>query len=154
MPLVVHGPGIAAGRIDSLASTMDIVPTITELLQLPENPTMQGWSLWPELLAGKSDDSRVLFHEFYLPEVDFRGQDPLQMVSVHDGTYNLVLDRVRGRYELFDWRADYYETDDLFEDRARTPEVMHLRSVLSAFVQQFHKRPPGGALLPPPGNAL
>ena len=154
VPLIVHGPGISPGRVDSLASTIDIVPTITDLLQLPENGTMQGWSLWPELLGGQSDDSRLVFHEFYLPELDFRGQDPLQMVSVRDGSYNLILDRVRGRYELFDWRSDYFETNDLFEDRARAPEVMHLRSVLSTFVQQFHRRPPGGALLPPPGNTL
>jgi arylsulfatase A-like enzyme len=154
VPLVIHGPGISPGRVDSLASTMDIVPTITDLVQLPENATMQGWSLWPELLEGRRDDSRTLFHEFYLPELDFRGVDPLAMVSVRDGTYDLILDRARGRYELFDWTADYYETNDLFEDRARAPEVMHLRSVLSAFVQQFHRRPTGMALLPPPTGAL
>jgi arylsulfatase A-like enzyme len=152
VPLIVHGPGLAPGRIDGVVSTMDIAPTIADLLQLPENLTMQGTSLFPEMLAGRSDPDRVLFHEFYLPERDFRGDDPLQMVSARTGSYNLVLDRARGRYELYDWNADYFEMHDLFEDQARTPNVLRLRSLLSGFVQQFHRRPPGAALLPPPGG--
>ncbi len=150
VPLLVHGPTIAPGRVDGLVSTMDILPTIADLLSLQDSATWQGTSLLPEILAGKSDPDRALFHEFYLPERDFRGEDPLQLVSVRKGAYDLILDRLHGRYELYDWTRDYYEMHDLFEDEGRSSAALQLRWLLSAFVQQFHRRPPGTAVLAPP----
>jgi choline-sulfatase len=137
VPLVVRGPGLRVGRVDDLVSTMDIAPTIGDLLRLSDTG-FQGTSLLPELLADERDPNRVLFHEFYLPERGFRGQDPLQLVSIRSRRYNLVLDRARGSAELYDWTADYFERRDLYEEEARSPEVLHLRSLLSAFLQQFH----------------
>jgi arylsulfatase A-like enzyme len=137
VPLVIRGPGIAPGRAEGVVSTMDIAPTIADLLRLP-NEGYQGTSLLPEALAGKADPDRFVFHEFYLPERDFRGDDPLQMISVRNAKYNLILDRSKGMSELYDWTTDYYEREDLYEDRARTPEVLHMRALLSTFVQRFH----------------
>ncbi|HEY4015382.1 MAG TPA: sulfatase-like hydrolase/transferase [Polyangiaceae bacterium] len=139
VPLIVRGPGISPGRADGVVSTMDVAPTIADLVRIP-NEGFQGNSLLPETLAGKGDPERVIFHEFYLPERDFRGDDPLQIVSVRNAKYNLVLDRDKGMYELYDWTSDYFERQDLYEDRARTPEVLHMRALLSTFVQRFHNR--------------
>jgi arylsulfatase A-like enzyme len=145
VPLLVRGPGIPAGRVDGVVSTMDIAASIADLLRL-SSAGLEGTSLLPEMLAGKSDPQRVLFHEFYLPERGFRGEDPLQMVSVRSGHYNLVLDRTRASYELYDWTADYFEQRDLYEDQARSPEVLQLRSLVGFFVQKFHDWGPGGTL--------
>jgi arylsulfatase A-like enzyme len=138
VPLVVHGPGVRAGRDDDVVSTMDIVPTIADLLGLPPGAVFEGTSLVPEMLDGERDPDRVLFHEFYLPERGFQGGDPLQMVSIRSRLYNLVLDRTRGSAELYDWTDDYFEEHDIYEDQARSPDVLHLRSLVSSFVQQFH----------------
>jgi choline-sulfatase len=142
VPLIVRGPGIRRGRVDDIVSTMDIAPTIADLLRLP-GPQFQGTSLLPEVLAGTHDPERVLFHEFYLPERGFRGEDPLALVSVRSRRHNLVLDRAQGGYELYDWTSDYFEQRDLYEDQAQSPEVLRLRSLLSAFVQQFHRKATG-----------
>jgi arylsulfatase A-like enzyme len=142
VPLIVRGPGIGKGRVDDVVSTMDIAPTIADLLRL-SGPQFQGTSLLPEMLAGMHDPERVLFHEFYLPERGFRGQDPLALVSVRNSRHNLVLDRTQGSYELYDWTSDYFEQRDLYEDQARSPEVLRLRSMIGAFVQQFHRRASG-----------
>jgi arylsulfatase A-like enzyme len=157
VPLIVHGPGIVPGRDDDPVSTMDIAPTILDLLRITEPPQFNGTSLVPELLLGQRDPKRYLFHEYYLPEFILRGKDPLQIVSVRDARWDLILDRDRGIYELYDWPADYYEQHDLYETMALTPEVGHLRSMLGSFLLQFDNRPDLAALgppVPPPGEKM
>jgi arylsulfatase A-like enzyme len=133
VPLIVHGPAIRTGRVDTLVSTIDIAPTIADLVH-GGLPSSEGTSLMPELLAGWTDAKRTILHEFYLPERLFRGYEPLEIVSLHSGRYNLILNRVRGAYELYDFSTDYFEQKDLYEERAGSPEVLHLRALLSGLV--------------------
>jgi hypothetical protein len=135
VPLIVHGPRISAGIAPGLVSTMDIVPTIVNLLNLSVKDTFEGTSLVPELLAQAVDKRRAIFHEFYLPERMFHGFDPLEIVSTHQDRWNLVLDRTHGTYELYDWTADYFEQHDLYEEQFQSPEVLHLKSLLGAFIE-------------------
>jgi len=148
VPLVVHGPGIKPGRVDGLVSTMDIAPTILDLLRAPEARGFEGWSLMTELLTSQGDPKRTLLHEYYLPEFILRGKDPLQIVSVQDERYDLILNRDRGTYELYDWTEDYYEQHELYESMSRSPETARLRSLLSAFVGQFDSRPDSTVIVP------
>jgi arylsulfatase A-like enzyme len=140
VPLIVHGPGVHPGHADDEVSTMDIYPTITDLVRAPERGKLEGTSLLPELLTTQRDPERVTYHEFYLPENLFRGLDPLELVSAHSDHYNLVLNRKRGTYELYDWHKDYFEMHDIYEEEVRAPEVTHMRSMLGAFIQQYYKR--------------
>jgi arylsulfatase A-like enzyme len=148
VPLIVHGPGIPPGRVEDVVSTMDVAPTLLDLMHAPEPAPFNGTSLTPELLAGQHDPKRVLFHEYYLPEFVLRGRDPLQIVSVRNDHYDLILNRDRGIYELYDWTTDYYEQHDLYETMALTPEAEHLRSMLGGFLVQFDNRPDTAALSP------
>jgi arylsulfatase A-like enzyme len=150
VPLVIRGPNLAQRRIDDLASLMDVAPTILDLAGVEEHSEFEGRSLVPLMTGVGSDAERNLFHEFYLPERDFRGEDPLSMVSVRSPNWNLVLDRTKGHYELYDWKADYLERHDLYEEQAMSADIVHLRSLLGAFLQQVHRRPPGAALLASP----
>jgi hypothetical protein len=72
----------------------------------------------------------------YLPERFFHGYQGLEIVSVHKDRYNLVLNRLHGTYELYDWTTDYFEQNDLFADRSETPEARELKALLGSFVQQ------------------
>jgi arylsulfatase A-like enzyme len=136
VPLIVHGPELEPRRVDTLASTMDLAPTIADLLRVNDRAEFEGTSLLPELLGGPGQPSRAIFHELYLPERFFHGYEPLELVSVQKNGYNLVLNRAHGIYELYDWRADYFEQNDLFEERANTREVRELKSLLASFLQQ------------------
>jgi arylsulfatase A-like enzyme len=127
---------------------MDIAPTITDLVRRFERPPFQGTSLLRELIWSQEDPNRVLFHEFYLPERLFHGYDPLEMVSVRRGRWNLILNRVQGTYELYDWTADYFELNDLYEEQAGVPEVMQLKSLLGAFITHYG-RSRGASLVAP-----
>jgi choline-sulfatase len=137
VPLIVHGPVLRTGRSEAIVSTMDIVPTIADLVRRLDRPPFQGTSLLRELIWGQEDPNRAVFHEFYLPERLFHGYDPLEMVSVRRGRWNLILNRVLGTYELYDWTADYFELSDLYEEQAGVPEVMQLKSLLGAFITHY-----------------
>jgi choline-sulfatase len=144
VPLVVHGPGIKPSRPDGLVTTMDITPTVADILKVDPRAELEGTSLLPEMMAGQKDTQRVLFHEFFLAERIFHGFEPLEIVSLHQGNYNFILNRLKGTYELYDWTTDYYEQRDLYEEQSRSPNVKHLKSLLSSFLQQFgHKDKPG-----------
>lgn len=138
VPLIIHGPGIPAGRVDHVVSTMDVAPTLGNLLGLPHTERFDGTSLVPELLSGATDDHRVVFHEYYLPENEFRGHgDPLEFVSVRTDRYDLILNRDHGTYELYDWSADYWEEHDLYAELAGTPVIARIRSLLAAFQLRY-----------------
>jgi len=149
VPLIVSGPGVKPRRIVGLASTMDILPTVTDLLHVPNKLEVEGESLWPEILAGSAHTDRVLFHEVYLAERDFQGKDPLEQVSVRDAEWNLTEDRVHGTVQLFDYKADYRETSDVYEEQAQSPHAKKLRALLGGFVEAFHRRVPGTAVVAP-----
>jgi arylsulfatase A-like enzyme len=148
VPLIVHGPGLRMGRSEGIVSTMDVAPTIVDFVRVFDRSRFQGTSLLRELVRGQEDPNRALFHEFYLPERLFHGYDPLEMVSVRRGRWDLILNRVSGTYELYDWTADYFEQSDLYEEQAREPEVLQLKSQLGAFIQQ-HGRTQGATLAAP-----
>jgi arylsulfatase A-like enzyme len=141
VPLLVKGPGLKPHVVDDQVTTMDIVPTITDLLRVPDKQPVEGTSLIPELLGTQRDPGRVTFHEFFLPEFAYRGKDPLDTVSARNSKYNLILNRAKGTYELYTWPTDYFEIHDRYEDLAGSPDVAHLRSLLGAFVSQFDRAP-------------
>ena len=63
VPLIVRGPSLPAGRVVSdLVRTVDLAPTITELLGLPPLPDLDGRSLLP-LIAGEADEARSAYAE-------------------------------------------------------------------------------------------
>ena len=145
VPLIVHGPQLQPKRVETLATTLDIAPTVADLLKWNDRADFEGTSLVPELLGGAAQPSRAIFHELYLPERLFHGYEALEIVSVHKDRYNLVLNRAHGTYELYDWKADYFEQNDLFEDRAQSREVRELKQLLGSFVQQVGVGSPAAA---------
>lgn len=135
VPLLFHASFVAPRVWSGPASTMDIYPTIANLVPLKNTPSLCGRSLVPILLGQAVEAPRVTFHQFYLPERKVRDKkDPLVTVAARDGRYNLILSRGTGSYELYDWRADYFEMNDL----ARSPEhrdaLTRLQQSLVAFV--------------------
>lgn len=59
-PLIVYIPKFPARRIESLVQTIDIMPTLLELLNLPTPAQVQGKSFVPELI-GNSNNSYESF---------------------------------------------------------------------------------------------
>ena len=116
VPLVLRGPGVAAGRtIDTPASLVDVAPTVLELVGLPQLPLGMGTSLAPGLRGEALDGERPLFFSWL-------GNDPL---GVRRGPRKIV--RAGGRYEEFDLATDPLETRRLAvgdDSRAAVEQLM------------------------------
>lgn len=88
-PLVIRVPGLQHGiRTDSLASELDLTPTLLDLLDLPPLPNTHGISLKP-LLTGTAGAKG---HDFIFSEIANRGSltHGMQERSVFDGRWKLI----------------------------------------------------------------
>jgi arylsulfatase A-like enzyme len=109
-------------RVPELVRSVDVMPTLLELLGIPaaELP-MQGRSLLP-LLAGERLDLLSFSHARAVSEEE----DSVH--SVRDERWRLVVDRASGAARLYDLREDPGETRDA---AAANPDVVaRLRSAL------------------------
>ena len=118
IPLIVHTPGAPASRIDLPVSTLDVAPTIADLLGRELEHSASGLSLVP-LLAGRPDEeleSRQLF---------IHQNAHNAVVGVRDGPWKLIwpIDQdhalLAGPPQLFNLDDDPGELVDL---SAREPE--------------------------------
>lgn len=70
VPLLMSGPGVPrGGHVDGVVSSVDIVPTVMELLGLGTDASLDGRSLVP-LWSGKSD-IRQAYSETFTPKENF-----------------------------------------------------------------------------------
>ncbi|HJX26539.1 MAG TPA: sulfatase, partial [Thermoanaerobaculia bacterium] len=113
IPLVIHAPHrIAAGLRGGLASLVDVVPTLKDLLDLPGGGELDGVSLAGRLTGhlgrgGATEGERSLL--FHLDHMDGVG---LALTSGHD---KLHLGRLPYRKEIFDLGSDPGEQRNLLE---------------------------------------
>lgn len=89
-PLIIRAPGMRAGvRTDVLTSTVDLAPTLLDLLGLPPLPHTHGISLRP-VLAGVPG---ARGHEYIFAQISNRGplpNDGMQERSVQDRRWKLI----------------------------------------------------------------
>lgn len=138
VPLIMNASWIPPRRVENVASTMDILPTIMNVLRRGPDQELYGTSLVPELLGGENPN-RVLFSQFYLFErVGRSGQSPLELVSLRTDQHNLVFNRKEGIYEMYDYRQDYYETNNLLDGLRPPREFAPLRERLAHYVQAVY----------------
>ena len=131
VPLIVHGPGIGPAVMDGLVSTMDIAPTIANLLRVRRKLPFEGASLAPELLEGRRARPERLLHQFYLEERLWEDAEPLEQISLRTERYNLIHNRKTGTFELYDWRKDYFEQRDLADAPGHRASLLALKQQLA-----------------------
>lgn len=119
VPLLVKGPGIAAGkRTDSPVYLYEIYKTIAEYAgAAAPAPQAEGASFRP-VLEGKENDRRVTYHGYIS-----------LMRAVVDGSWKLIEYHVKGERhtQLFDLSADPHEAKDLSADPAQKDRIEALR---------------------------
>jgi arylsulfatase A-like enzyme len=112
VPLLVALPGAAPARVSDQVETVDIAPTITDLLGVPAWQPMRGRSLGPLAREGQGGREYVFSEHMLAQQVAVRG---------HQGT--LILHRrstrqfptyaiVAGQREIYDRRQDPHEQAD------------------------------------------
>jgi arylsulfatase A-like enzyme len=131
IPLIMHVPGMAPSQIDATVSTLDLVPTISELMGIRMQHATSGMSLL-RLLKGGEDrafSSRPLIHQ----------NAHNHAVAVrHDG-WKLIWPINRqhavlpSQPQLFDLSSDRGELNDLAA--SDTDRVARLRLLLEPWIQ-------------------
>lgn len=139
VPLIVHAPFLAARVLDSAVSTMDIAPTLVNLLRIRGPLPYEGVSLVPELFTGKVSRPPELMHQMFIEERKWKREEPLERVSLRTDRYNLLHDRKSGFFELYDYRNDYWETEDLALDPNYSELFAQLRKQLTILL--FNAQP-------------
>ncbi len=95
VPLLFHVPGVAASKIPEQVRTIDIAPTIAELLGAPRADSWDGKSFAGWLGGGEKPASRAFYGETGFPFVQFRVPGierpklpPMDRMNFIDDTFN------------------------------------------------------------------
>jgi arylsulfatase A-like enzyme len=145
VPLVIRGPGIAAGR-DSHVRTIavDLFPTIAELANItaPLPSGIEGGSLVPVLKNAGTGEIKRSREElvFHFPHYDSDEYGPASAIIL--GQYKLIRYYASGAEVLFDLEKDIGEEHDLAKQLPDT--VKQLDDRLTAYLSAV------GAQLPTP----
>ncbi|MSP59847.1 MAG: hypothetical protein EXR72_05810 [Myxococcales bacterium] len=123
IPLVVLAPGLApkALTVDTLASHIDIAPTILDLMGLPPDPRIQGQSLLPIALRDGKWTGRAVTSEYG------------RSFGMRSASYRYIVD-YNGQEQLFDLASDPKELTSLVE---KTPEALGYFRDLTGFYLAF-----------------
>jgi len=115
VPLVLAGPGVPSGkRAEGLSRTVDIVPTVLDLIGLPAPADNDGRSLRP--LWRGTDDGRTAYLETLVPRLNFGWAE----VRALRGASAKVIDAPRP--EVYDLANDPGETRNLPAAGVSVPE--------------------------------
>jgi N-acetylglucosamine-6-sulfatase len=127
VPLVVRGPGIAAGRtVPTPVANVDLAPTITEAANATAGIQPDGVSLLDALRAGGEPPRRDLLLE---------GFEELPFAGVRTPGGYAYFETGRGEAELYDLEADPYQLHNL----AELPRYAALRDRLAARLAELRE---------------
>lgn len=138
VPLLVNAPFVPARKHEGLVGTLDIAPTLTVLARVKGRLPFEGVSLWPELLEARRARPDRLVHQFFITERRWKGEDPLEIISLRTDRYNLMHDRRDGSYQLYAWRDDYLEERELSTDGEHQGELAALKQQLAALTYRLY----------------
>lgn len=127
VPLMISGPDIAAGRVETAVSNLDVTPTLADLAGISldaVSPWTDGESLLP-VIAGETRSSAVLME--YAAEGSYA-----PLVAIRDGQYKFVHCELDPPL-LFDLEADPAETTNLATQTSHS-------DVVAAFMKRVRDR--------------
>ncbi|HEX7665165.1 MAG TPA: sulfatase-like hydrolase/transferase, partial [Polyangiaceae bacterium] len=129
VPLFIYVPGVKAHRVPVKRSHIDLVPTLLDVLRLPQPPAgeLSGTSMIGDVLTDTNDvDGGTSDY----PERDILIDMPLgpytgmRRAILHGPTPGMKLIHFGGsNYNLYDLAADPAEADDLARDKAQFQPV-------------------------------
>jgi arylsulfatase A-like enzyme/Tfp pilus assembly protein PilF len=131
VPLIVATPGGPGKgvRIHQRVGTVDILPTVLDLLSLPIPEEIQGRSLVPVMRDPSADPGENLYYAETLSPRLSHGWGEIRALFLGSLKY------LHGpRLELFDVRTDRHELDDLLH--SRSDDATRMRDRLATFVAE------------------
>jgi choline-sulfatase len=139
IPLLVRMPGVAARRISSVASLVDVMPTILDALGIAPVST-DGVSQVPAMRGRAANADRSIYTESLYPQRF--GWSALR--ALRDGRFKLI---DAPRPELYDLEADPFEEQNIYAERRVVATAMASR--LAAFTESRGPARAEAARVPP-----
>lgn len=145
VPLALRLPGLAPRRLDTPVSLVDVMPTLLDLLAIPEGDLDLSGRSFSGLLRGEAPDLTELPPDAGLlleSRLDLRADATL--AGWIEGHFKLIVVTARGDAEpgekqmLFDLHADPTETNDLAAERPQV--VARLRAAMDRAVSRAEAR--------------
>lgn len=130
IPLIFCGPNIPKGKVNnSLTYTVDIYPTLCDLVGIPTPNSVLGESLEPEIFGEDTTTSRDYLYFAY---------KEFQRAVQKDG-WKLIEYNVNGNRhtQLFNLTLDPMETLDLSEDQSQYQRVNAMKSIMMKARSEF-----------------
>jgi len=126
VPLIMKIPGLETGtRVRTLVSSVDLAPTILELVGLPDSIVGDGVSLLRFL--DREDPERLAY--------SIRTKGNRRRFAVRSQTHHLLEDQRGGGEALFDLRVDPLELSNLMPEES--PVQQSLRRRPSRFIEEY-----------------
>ena len=131
VPLIMRGPGIAAGqRLEGLCYLHDVFPTILDLAGVPVPDGCEGLSLLPALTGRDAGLRDCVFSAFQRSQ-DLDPDDSTQRM-VRRGSLKLIETRIVGQThrQLYDLAEDPWETRNLADNPAYSGQLADMQRLL------------------------
>ncbi len=126
-------------RVETPVQSVDVLPTLLDLLGLESDDSLAGRSLVPAM-RGEALAERAIFAELAL-----NPNNPVDSLS--EGGWKLLRQRASGQVLLFDTVSDAMELEDVAGEHGDVVERLLAR--LDASVQRAHERSEAFTAAPP-----
>ncbi|UCG38749.1 MAG: sulfatase [bacterium] len=113
VPLVIRVPGLGGRVVEEQARTLDIMPTVLDLLRVDPGKEISSQMEGVSLFQGPGE--RVSAVDAYM-ETDYLAQSFKRAVRTHDG-YKLIYSMENAWREVYNLKEDPGETRNLFEEQ-------------------------------------
>jgi arylsulfatase A-like enzyme/Flp pilus assembly protein TadD len=130
VPAIVRLPGVPRARVvPDVVGLADLLPTVLHVLKIDVPSQVQGVNLLPLMTPNKSEESRNLYAETFLPRLHFNWSE---LRAVETEKYQFI---DAPKPELYDLSQDPGETHNLYADKKAVAE--ELRARLAKLISQY-----------------
>ncbi|ANH80002.1 N-acetylgalactosamine-6-sulfatase [Niabella ginsenosidivorans] len=140
-PFIVQWPGVVkpGTESDMVAATIDIMPTLCDLLKLPVPANVDGLSILPTLLGKKEQQKQHAYLYFEYPE--YGGQQAVRMGNWKAVRTNILKGQIKT--QLFNLDTDIQEQNDV---ASQHPDIV---KKIDAIMEKEHHTPEVSRFLMP-----
>ena len=123
VPLIIHFPSLKLGgkRVSARVQTIDIMPTLLQILGFPMPHEVQGQSLLPLIMESKSREARFAYSETHYPRYHFGWSE---LKSLQNSRHKFIL---APRPELYDLLNDPQELYNIYTQDSRIGKELEQR---------------------------